>query len=144
MKSFPRSSIVTLLCLFLSWDVSATAANNKSGTDAQSTAGSSSADTTSSSSEFIIPGPLRSFLRMAGISQEISPSDVLPLLSWSVSTIGYQHNHPTEYLILLTRYVAQGRELAALAGKGGVIRISGCQDADPLLRILGYLSLIHI
>jgi hypothetical protein len=138
MKSFPRSSIVTLLCLFLSWDVSATAAKNKSGTDAQSTAGSSSADTTSSSSEFIIPGPLRSFLRMAGISQEISPEDVLPLLSWSVSTIGYQHNHPTEYLILLTRYVAQGRELAALAGKGGVIRISGCQDAGPLLRILGY------
>jgi hypothetical protein len=140
MKSFPHSSIVTLFCLLLSLDVSAIAANDRSEQNTQSAASSSSADT-ASSSEFLIPGPLRSFLRMAGISQEISPEDVLPLLSWNVSTMGYQHNHPTEYLILLTRYVAQARELAALAGKEGVIRISSCRDADPLLRILGYRML---
>jgi hypothetical protein len=90
-------------------------------------------------SELLIPGPLRSLLRMAGISQQISPDDVLPLLAWNVSALGYQGGErPTEYLILLTRYVAQARELAALAGSEGVIRVSGCEDAAPLLHILGY------
>ncbi|MGA9554427.1 MAG: hypothetical protein WBR30_19435, partial [Candidatus Sulfotelmatobacter sp.] len=32
------------------------------------------------SAEFVIPGPLRSFLRMAGISQKVAPEEVLPLL----------------------------------------------------------------
>jgi len=32
----------------------------------------------------MIPGPLRSFLRMAGISQKVSPDDVLPLLARNV------------------------------------------------------------
>ena len=32
----------------------------------------------SPASELLIPGPLRSFLRMAGISQQISPDDVFP------------------------------------------------------------------
>jgi len=91
------------------------------------------------SSELLIPGPLRSLLRMAGISQQISHDDVLPLLAWNVSALGYQgSDHPTEYLILLSRYVAQARELAALAGSEGVIRVSGCEDAAPLLHILGY------
>jgi len=95
--------------------------------------------TASSSSELLIPGPLRSFLRMAGVSQQTSPDDVLPLLAWDVSALGYQGgDHPTEYLILLTRYVTQARELAALAGSEGVIRVSGCEDAAPLLHILGY------
>ena len=93
----------------------------------------------SQASELLIPGPLRSLLRMAGISQQISRDDVFPLLAWNVSTLGYQGgDHPTEYLILLTRYVAQARELAALAGSEGVIRVSGCEDAAPLLHILGY------
>ncbi|MGA8502081.1 MAG: hypothetical protein WB683_11065 [Candidatus Sulfotelmatobacter sp.] len=93
----------------------------------------------SPASELLIPGPLRSLLRMAGISQQISRDDVFPLLAWNVSTLGYQGgDHPTEYLILLTRYVAQARELAALAGSEGVIRVSGCEDAAPLLHILGY------
>jgi hypothetical protein len=138
MKSFPHLSIIAVLCLFLTFDVSATAANGKRGTNAESAASPSSTDTTSSSSEFPIPGPLRSFLRMAGISQEISPEDVLPLLSWNVATIGYQRSTPTEYLTLLIRYVSQARELAALAGNEGVIRVSGCKDAAPLLHVLGY------
>jgi hypothetical protein len=91
------------------------------------------------SSELLIPGPLRSLLRMAGISQQVSRDDVLPLLAWNVSALGYQGgDRPTEYLILLSRYVAQARELAALAGSEGVIRVSGCEDAAPLLHILGY------
>jgi hypothetical protein len=96
-------------------------------------------DGADSSQELLIPGPLRSFLRMAGISQQISADDVLPLLAWNVSDLGYQGaDHPTEYLILLTRYVTQARELAALAGGEGMIRVSSCENAAPLLRILGY------
>jgi hypothetical protein len=138
MKSFPHLSIVTILCLFLCFDISANAANSKPNKKGESAASASSADTSSSSSEFRIPGPLRSFLRMAGISQEISPRDVFPLLSWNVSTIGYQGNSPAEYLVLLIRYVNQARELDALAGNEGVIRVSGCKDAGPLLHVLGY------
>jgi hypothetical protein len=92
------------------------------------------------SSEFVIPGPQRSFLRMAGISQKVTPEEVLPLLSRNVFTEGYERaNRPTEFLILLRRYVVQARELSALAAQSGmVIRVSNCDDARPLLRILGY------
>ena len=88
----------------------------------------------------VIPGPQRSFLRLAGISQKIAPEEVLPLLSRNVFTEGYEGTtRPTEFLILLRRYVVQARELAELAaGSGMVIRVSNCDDAKPLLRILGY------
>lgn len=90
------------------------------------------------SPEVTIPGPLRSFLRMAGISQKISKDDVLPLLGRNVSAQGYEGgSRPTEFLILLTRYVRQARELALLA-PDGVIRASNCEDVQPLLRVLGY------
>jgi hypothetical protein len=133
----------TLVVVFLgAWYFSATAglAHAAATTEIEATATSLSEDEASSSSaDFLIPGPLRSFLRMAGISQQISPEDVLPSLAWNVSVMGYQgNNHPTEYLILLSRYVKQARELAALAGSDGMIRVSGCQDMAPLLHILGY------
>jgi hypothetical protein len=89
-----------------------------------------------------IPGPLRSFMRMAGISQKISPDEVVPLLSHSVYSQGYEGSETkgraTEFLILLSRYVHQARELSGLAGRDGVIHVSGCDDAPPLLRVLGY------
>jgi hypothetical protein len=89
-----------------------------------------------------IPGPIRSFLRMAAISQKISPEEVLPLLARNVAVEGYvfsgKHRKPTEYLVLLKRYVEQARELRALAGAGGVIRVSSCGEAQPLLTVLGY------
>jgi len=92
------------------------------------------------SSQFAIPGPLRSFLRMAGMSQKITPDEVLPLLSRNVFTQGYEGStHPTEFLILLKRYVVQARELSELAANSGmVLRVSNCDEARPLLRILGY------
>src|SRR5579862_1324606 len=92
------------------------------------------------SAQFEIPGPLRSFLRMAGISQKISAEEVLPLLSRNVFTEGFQGtSRPTEFLVLLRRYVVQARELAELAAHSGtVIRVSNCDDARPLLLILGY------
>ena len=74
--------------------------------------------------EFPIPGPQRSFLRMAGISQKITPEEVMPLLSRNVFTEGYETGRPTEFLLLLRRYVVQARELSALAaGSGMVLRV---------------------
>jgi hypothetical protein len=89
-----------------------------------------------------IPGPLRSFLRMAAISQKISPEEVAPLLARNVFQLGYDgrqpRRSPTEFLLLLIRYVQQARELSALAGPDGVLRVSNCEQARPLLRVLGY------
>ncbi|MGH9510938.1 MAG: hypothetical protein ACRD2U_02260 [Terriglobales bacterium] len=90
------------------------------------------------SSVVLIPGPLRSFLRMAGISQKVSSDEVLPLLARQIFFLGRRDHRQTEYLLLLTRYVSQARELSALAGKDAVIRVSDCSQAQPLLRILGY------
>ncbi len=97
---------------------------------------------TFNSADVAIAGHLRSFLRMAGISQKAAPEEVLPLLARNVYVQGYNGwqggGRQTEFLILLGRYVNQAKELAALAGSGGVIRVSNCEQALPLLRILGY------
>ena len=91
------------------------------------------------SSRFVIPGPRRSFMRMAAISQKASPEEILPLLSRNVQNLGYENLNPTEYLVLLRRYVVQARELTALAAKTDmVLRVTNCDDARPLLHILGY------
>src|SRR5689334_12074094 len=96
----------------------------------------------STGAELTIPGPLRSFLRMAGISQKASPDEVLPLLARNIYVQGYvgwsDSGNPTEFLTLLGRYVNQARELSALAGPTGTIHVSSCEEATPLLRILGY------
>ncbi len=102
-------------------------------------ASSSGAPSRALATEVIIPGPLRSFLRMAGISQKASSDEVLPLLGHNVSSQGFEvSGRPTEYLILLSRYVQQARELVTLASPSGVIRVSNCEEAAPLLRVLGY------
>jgi len=89
--------------------------------------------------ELGVPGPLRSFLRMAGISQKITAVDVVPLLARNIYMQGYEGgNRPTEFLVLLNRYVQQARELATLGSNGGVIRVANCEEARPLLKILGY------
>ena len=85
-----------------------------------------------------VPGPLRSFLRMAGISQQAPAEQVLPLLARNVFIQGYQVGKPTEYLLLLQRYVQQAQELQILAGSRGTIHVSGCDDSGTLLQILGY------
>ncbi len=86
----------------------------------------------------VIPGPLRSFLRMAGISQQISRDDVLPLLARNAYATGYLNGVPTEYLRLVDRYLHQARELEVLAGSTGTIHVANCAEAEPLLSILGY------
>lgn len=85
-----------------------------------------------------IPGPLRSFLRMSGISQEVTPPEVLPLVAHNAVLQGYEMGKATEFLVLLRRYVHQSRELSILAAQSGSIRINGCKDAVPLLSVLGY------
>jgi hypothetical protein len=98
-----------------------------------------SAKSSSSTSETAtIPGPLRSFMRMAAISQKVAPEDVLPLLARNVFMQGYQRGTPTEFLLLLDRYIQQARELQILAGTGNTIRVVNCDDAGTLVQILGY------
>ncbi|HTZ60595.1 MAG TPA: hypothetical protein VMB49_20940 [Acidobacteriaceae bacterium] len=75
---------------------------------------------------------------MAGISQQIAPEDVLPLVARNAYSTGYVNGVPTEYLRLLQRYLHQARELQMLAGSSGVIRVTNCAEAEPLLSILGY------
>jgi hypothetical protein len=89
-------------------------------------------------STITIPGPLRSFLRMAGISLDVTQEEVIPLIAHDVVLHGYQLGHPTEYLILVRRYVNQAQELTALAGSNSTIHITSCADSDPLLHLLGY------
>jgi len=113
---------------------------------AQTTASAPSASgiTAPSDAEISIPGPLHSFLRMAGISQEVSPDEVLPLLARNVVLRGHIQTNPnkpgkpTEFLLLTKRYLQQAREMQALAGPEHTIRVAGCADAGPLLEILGY------
>jgi hypothetical protein len=133
------------LCAFFYGPPNAHAASPATPSE-QSNGTRSSAPTASSSSpsdsseEVTIPGPLRSFLRMAAISQKISPEEVLPLLSRNVVVNGFQGGagRPTEFLILLNWYMDQARELMTFAGPGAVIRVSNCAEAKPLLPILGY------
>ena len=96
-----------------------------------------------STDEETIPGPLRSFSRMAAISQKATPDEVLPLLARNVTIRGFaalsgNSNKPTEYLLLVRRYLEEARDLRALAGPHEVIRIADCASAGPLLQILGY------
>jgi hypothetical protein len=85
-----------------------------------------------------IPGPLRPFLRMAGISQEVTPDEVLPMLARNVSLWGYEGDRPTEYLVLVERYVQLARELQLLTGSDSKIHVTGCNDATRLVEVLGY------
>jgi hypothetical protein len=93
-----------------------------------------------------IPGPLRSFARMAAIAQDSGPDTVLTALARNVVTNGFQASHSseeleeTEYLKLVRRYLSQARELEKLAGPDKVIRITTCESTqtNDLLRILGF------
>ncbi len=93
-----------------------------------------------------IPGPLRSFSRMAALSPDLRPEDLLAALARNVVTNGYQAAgsnetlDQTEYLKLVVRYLSQARELDRLGGEKKVIRIETCESTQTgdILRILGY------
>ena len=93
-----------------------------------------------------IPGPMRSFARMAALSPDAAATDILPALARNVVTNGYQASHnnealeQTEYLKLVHRYLSQARELDKLSGEAKVIKVDNCESATvaDLLRILGF------
>jgi hypothetical protein len=145
MKSrhcLPAFLFIVSLCSFGMLCDGARGANLSSSAEALDQAQSSDAvaqaSSPATSDEAAIPGPLRSFLRMAAISQQIAPEEVLPLLARNIIVSGYQGGKPTQYLILVNWYMDQARELQALAGAKGVIHVSNCDEAKPLLVILGY------
>jgi len=93
-----------------------------------------------------IPGPLRSFSRMAALSPDLSPAEVVGALARNIVTNGYQaaNNNEaleqTEYLKLVVRYLTQARELEKLAGPDKMIHVETCESSQTgdLLRVLGY------
>jgi hypothetical protein len=92
-----------------------------------------------------IPGPLSSFARMAALSPDVAPDELLPALARNVATNGYhaagnESLDQTEYLRLVIRYVGQARELESMAGGGQKIVIPACdsEQTGDLLRVLGY------
>lgn len=94
-----------------------------------------------------IPGPLRSFARMAALSPDLQPEDVLSALARNIVTNGYQASasaeslEQTEYLKLVVRYMSQARELEKLAAPNDyILKIDTCESAQTadILRILGY------
>ncbi|MBV9404054.1 MAG: hypothetical protein JO211_01835, partial [Acidobacteriaceae bacterium] len=96
-------------------------------------------------SKVTIPGPLGSFARMAALTPDLAPEELLPALARNVVTNGYQASgnealEQTEYLRLLVRYIGQARELQAMAGNAQKITISSCdsEQTGALLKILGY------
>ncbi len=93
-----------------------------------------------------IPGPLRSFSRMAALSPDLPREEILPALARNIVTNGYQAANsneglePTEYLKLVVRYLSQARELNKIAGEAKKIRVEQCESpvTGDLLRALGY------
>src|ERR1019366_900041 len=89
---------------------------------------------------------MHSFARMAAISGETKPAEVLQALARNIVTNGYEASHggeeleETEYLKLVRRYLAQARELDKLAGPDKVIKIATCDSTqtNDLLRVLGF------
>ncbi|MFP5250276.1 MAG: hypothetical protein ACLGP3_10670, partial [Acidobacteriota bacterium] len=75
---------------------------------------------------------------MAGISQEVAPDEILPMLARNVFLHGYDNGRETEFLALLDRYLHQARELRAITGNNGQLYVANCADAEQLIRILGY------
>jgi len=94
-----------------------------------------------------LPGPIRSFSRMAALSPDLAPEDILGALARNVVTNGYQAGssnealEQTEYLKLVVRYLSQARELEKLAsGTDKAIHVEQCESATTgeLLKVLGY------
>src|SRR3990170_2495040 len=143
----PLRLLACLLSIFLSgfscWPGSASAASAAPQSPGSGAAQGAAAGAANSSGEVRLPGPLRSFLRMAGISQKVAPEEVLPFLARNIVVHGYEDarqkdGKPNEFLVLLKRYIAQARALQRMAGASGVLRVSGCAEVTPLLRVLGF------
>lgn len=93
-----------------------------------------------------VPGPLRGFARMAAVSPDAPPEELLLALARNIVTNGYQavsgaeSLDQTEYLKLVLRYLSQTRELDKFAGDSKTIQIDACESEKTaeLLKILGF------
>jgi len=91
-----------------------------------------------------LPGPLSSFSRMAALSPDLKPDELLPALARNIIVNGYRaignSLEQTEYLKLVYRYLSQARELEKLADAGHKIVIETCDapKTGELLRVIGY------
>jgi len=93
-----------------------------------------------------ITGPIRSFARMAALSPDLPPEEILLALARNIVTTGYQavsgsdSLEPTEYLKLVIRYLGQARELDKFAGESRMVKLESCDSAQTgeLLKILGF------
>ena len=128
MRSSPRLPTISVLLL---WCLTYIPAAYAQATP-QPALSPQTAEQKSSPAEVVIPGPLRSLLRMAGVSQKASEQEVVPLLARNIYVQGYEGwktgGRPTEFLILLARYVNQSKELADLAGPDGAVHLNNCDE----------------
>jgi hypothetical protein len=93
-----------------------------------------------------VPGPMRGFARMAALSPDGPPDELLLALARNIVTNGYQavsgaeSLDQTEYLKLVLRYLSQARELDKFAGESKTIQIESCESekTGELLKILGF------
>ncbi len=93
-----------------------------------------------------VPGPMRGFARMAALSPDLAPEDVMSALTRNVVMNGYhavggsEALEQTEYLKLVLRYLSQARELEKFAGESRQIQLPECDSPQTgeLLRILGF------
>ncbi|MCB9383963.1 MAG: hypothetical protein H6509_05065, partial [Bryobacterales bacterium] len=93
-----------------------------------------------------VPGLYESFLRMAALSTDLDPHEILPALGRNLVTGGYRTSRggeaaqETEYLKLLKQYLTQARELTVFAGGDQALDVPDCESAETaeVLKILGY------
>ncbi len=93
-----------------------------------------------------IPGIFDGFLRMAALSTDLSPGEMLPALARNLVTGGYrtmrggESLEETEYLKLLRQYLTQARELRQFAGENNTLDVPACESEETaqLLKTLGY------
>ena len=133
-----RLSLLLSLILSCSSHGSAFPQSGPSATSDKSASPSDQGSISTAPNFITIPGPLRSFLRMAGMSQQVTPDEVLPTLARNLSLYGYDQGKEKEYLLLVNRYVRQAREIQRFAEADGSIHIKGCDDSGELLNTLGY------
>src|SRR5262249_60522117 len=108
---------------------------SQAGAQTQAASGSETQMVNSEGAERVtIPGPLRSFERMAGISQKVSSDEILPLLTRNVYVQGYigwqEHGRAADILLFFGAYVNQARELSTQAGADVTSQIPDCPLAE--------------
>jgi hypothetical protein len=93
-----------------------------------------------------IPGPLFAFRRMAALSTDQAPEELVAALARNIVTSGYRASRgiesleQTEYLKLILQYLSQARELTDFAGEDKSVDVPACESAETaqLLKILGF------